>query len=285
MAKHLPILLVVCLVSGLTSTYVYAGQFAVEDFGHYVAFGENPVDLNGQVIPNGLDGNPAWGQRPPDTAVSGIVNWRGQNPSTANRVQPGNLDFDGLDESRGKRFLTDAGGTYVYAELDVAPTGVFDRAGLVVSNRIGKTGTTLYWSFLFNQNQTTTTNLTQNYVSLRLGTTNRISFGSFWNQQNFALQGGGTTVISPWDTEVHLVVLKIAFLSGVDSLSLWFDPRPGFPEQAQAPPVTRAIDMEFDNIYSKSQLNGGWYHDEWRFGTSFASVTPPDTFGQAIMVK
>ncbi len=251
-----------------------ADPIGYESFGGYVTYEATIGGLEGRIVPNFKDGNPVGGQTPPDTATSGIYNWIAGNPWGGHRAVEGDLTYPGHPVSGGKKFAEVSGGLDVSALMDV--TGVPNAGGGVFSDLenasgvIGKDGTSLYVSFLYQLRGTSTTGPDQNFLQFREGGTSRFYFGQTWQNPQIRAQDFN---LAPLDTDAHLVVMKIDYQDGDDLVSLFFDPVATLPEESQTLTNTYTRAMEFDRIFFKGQGNH-FNFDELRFGTDWVSVVP-----------
>jgi hypothetical protein len=254
----------------LVATPAFAELLGHEDFGGYRSAADHEA-LKGRIVPNGQGDNPVGGQNAPATAKTGIANWQAKNPWVLNQVLSGDLTYPSLARSGDKHLLCNAGGMDVWAAFDTSDAGVFSDHLVAVDGgkAIGKPGSRLCLSYLFKLGGTDTS--AQNHVQLRQGETTRFLLGHQWGRDVIRVQNRD---LGPLDTDTHLVVVCITFRDGPDEAKIWYDPKPGVAEAEQEPAATLTGEMTFDNLYIRSQNNGGIAIDELRIGTSFTDVTP-----------
>ena len=237
-----------------------SASLGYENFGSYSTYEDDSVGLQGRICPNGRDGNPVGGQAAPNEAVSGLWNWISPNAWQANRVQNGDLAYPGLIVGGDAHVRSQGGGQEITAVMDVTTPSLFDNytdAG-VFQTAIGKSGTTLYTSFLFQVGGDVTTFASSQAIMLfqekNAATTysNRFEIGQSWGNTNLRAQG---TVLEPVNNDVHLMVMKIVYggtmLDATDQVSMWFDPDPSASEASLAATATYTRNMTFTHIQLK----------------------------------
>ncbi|MEM8494024.1 MAG: hypothetical protein AAF663_01395 [Planctomycetota bacterium] len=89
--------------------------------------------------------------------------------------------------------------------------------------------------------------------------------------------GGNNNFLGDFDTDTHLLVFRIDFADGDDTLTWWWDPTSlGGAEPAVAT-GSATFELEFDKIVLSRFAGDGsvtGLSDEFRIGTTYASVTP-----------
>ncbi|MDX2111910.1 MAG: BACON domain-containing carbohydrate-binding protein [Verrucomicrobiota bacterium] len=189
--------------------------------------------------------------------------------------------------AKGGKLMAATGGIGYLAQINTAldgPLSAYSTNGTVLD----KDGTTLYISFLYklnnlnvgaNQNvidfidgvNTTRQfdNTAQTYVRNYTG---RYTFGQAW---------GSDTIsdLIQFDTATHLVVMKIEYKAGNDTLNVYIDPDSSKPEAQNTPKLANnSRNMSFNGLRVCAQQatanTTGFMFDELRFGSSWESVTP-----------
>lgn len=167
-------------------------------------------------------------------------------------------------------------GRRVGRALDTSPAGPFGARGYLDANgRIGKDGTTLYFSFLQQPNGTS---LFYEFEFHRdnLGDPGRIAgIGNDSASANVNLRApaGTQTLIGPGNTEVNFYVVRIDFKPGDDDIRVYRNP--GSSTEPGTPTLTRlaATDMSFNGISFGAFLNSRTVkHDEIRIGRSWSEA-------------
>lgn len=174
-------------------------------------------------------------------------------------------------------------GRRVGRALDTSATGPF-AAYLDGNSRIGKDGTSIYFSFIQQPNGTDV------YYEFELhrgdlGDGGRI--GGIGNDQggnnvNLRAPNGTHTIIGPGNTNVNFYVVRIDFKAGNDDVYVYRN-----PTSLTEPPATLAklgaADMSFDGFSLGAFANGRTVaHDEIRVGTTWSDVTVPPAAQPAI---
>lgn len=211
-----------------------------------------------------LDSNLAAPTQPSPSPSTGLIGYSSPNTFLTMHARAGSLPFGPLETS-GDRLEMDSGGVALTGALDTSVTGPF--GDFVQNGTIGRDGTTLYLSFLY-QLRSTSASGAQNYLQLKDGGSGRFLMGQAWNGTQFH---AGGNLNAPLDTSVHLFVLRMEFRSGTDRVDVWLDPRPGEP--APPPLATRTLELSFDTLEFKAQGNA-FYVDEIRFGSTWDTVLP-----------
>ncbi|MDX2111911.1 MAG: hypothetical protein SFY80_16910 [Verrucomicrobiota bacterium] len=200
---------------------------------------------------------------------------------TATGLHSGNL------VTSGGKLLVASGGLSYYAQINTAldgPLAAYSTTGTLID----KDGTTLYISFLYkltNLNVGPNHNLISfidgvntsrefdNYLQAYVRNyTGRYTFGQEW----------GTDTLSgliPIDTETHLVVMKIEYKDGDDTLHVFVDPDGSMSEAQNTPQLANSSrDMTFNALRIVAQQatanTTGMMFDELRFGSTWESVVP-----------
>lgn len=163
-----------------------------------------------------------------------------------------------------------------------------------LSTTLGTAGTTKWMSFILRPNGSVTTNA---YAGIGLGGTDNWGAGGLFiggigtGDYVLELVGGGSQIAATGSTvtpgTAALLVVKMEFLSGNDTFTLYVNPTPGrdAPDSsASMTAVQSALNLgSFTRIV---MISGGTLtgtYDEIRFGNSFAEVAPglihvtPDT--------
>jgi hypothetical protein len=258
----------------------------VETFGGYSPYETSIGGLDGRLVPNGFEGNPVGGQAVPG-ASSGLHNWISTTPWSPNRAANGDLAYPGYVPSGGKHMQGYGGGANFKAQMDVlSPTPLADYVDLgAIDQAIGKTGTTLYVSFLYKITGTATASsqavmVFQERTVAPSTYSGRYEFGQSWNNPDIRAQG---TVLEPANENTHLVVMSIVYngttTDATDQVRLWYDPVLTLPEASQTVDATATRNMTFThlsftgqgiaaNSLTKIEL------DELKFGTSWGDVVP-----------
>lgn len=188
---------------------------------------------------------------------------------------------------------TNDGGGGAQGNLD---TGLFDRAGLRGSDGfIGGSDVegTLYYSFLGQRTAGGNAGNSFAAVVLYRGGTEMLGVGNNWGAWAYSTFGNAignrdlnssepvpNAAYEYVDNNVHLFVVRIDYHAGAnDDITIWLDPDPSLPEDAQLASLTSIFtnvgDASFDNVHFRSGNAGNtWNWDELRFGTTFDSVTP-----------
>ena len=189
----------------------------------------------------------------------------------------------------------------VFMDLDTSQTGPFALAGLINSQKmIGKDNTTIYLSWLTQNNSTTA----QGFAGLALfsGSDNlendemlfvgkvsnyrtysyvlhRAKKGSTiysdLDKSTFKLDQNPQTILNDdyiVDTQTHRWVMRIDFKKGNDKIQIYIDPSQNNSEKANG--ITQSMDLSFDRIrFAIGQGAYTWKFDEIRIGTTLESVT------------
>jgi len=178
---------------------------------------------------------------------------------------------------------------------NLAINGPFAAAGLldVASGTIGGgnvTGT-LYVSFLIRALATARNGEYGGLQLSRSDDTTGVLIGNEWNAWAYSLwypqtstavdllnNGGGYHFV---DNNTHLMVVRIDYAAGSDSLTAWLDPNPYVDESCQSSASTYvgsvSGDFSFDRFYLRGGNNNQFEYGLLRLGTSWASVLPEVT--------
>lgn len=231
----------------------------------------------GLIAYEGFDGYPP--NYPDGTeakAGSPFTFWEPQNPFLMKVLPDGSLEYDRLPLSDGFLNLS-SGGTKMVVDLDMSVDGPFADY-LTDTGQIGKDGTTLYVSFLY---QVANPPAGQGYFQFY----NRASETELFNGTKFGVgHGWGADkpmefksrgpLLHAHDGAVHLVVIRIDYVSGNDNLRVWLDPPLTATEDRVAPvgtPFTQ--NATFDAFYFVGQGRDAdgttYYFDELRFATTW----------------
>jgi hypothetical protein len=189
-------------------------------------------------------------------------------------TEPGRAVFD---------FAPGAEDSPLTAPLDTRTNGAF--AGLIASEKIGAPGTSLYFSVLLRfPSGPAQQDLAVFALSSFPGTqpwdgTEVLRFGKLAGSDHLSasLPGGGTpfdTGLAP-DGGTHLLVGRIDFTSGTDSVRLWLDPTLPLGENHASQVTPFAIgsaELSFAGYHFRG--NSPFEADEVRFGDTWNSVLP-----------
>jgi hypothetical protein len=173
--------------------------------------------------------------------------------------------------------------------------GPFAAAGLldVASGTIGGgnvTGT-LYVSFLIRALATARNGEYGGLQLSRSDDTTGVLIGNEWNAWAYSLwypqtstavdllnNGGSYHFV---DNNTHLMVVRIDYAAGSDSMTAWLDPNPYVDESSQSSASTYvgsvSGDFSFDRFYLRGGNNNQFEYGLLRFGASWASVLPEVT--------
>ncbi|MGC9451379.1 MAG: hypothetical protein ACP5I4_08025 [Oceanipulchritudo sp.] len=163
--------------------------------------------------------------------------------------------------------------TWVYRFMSTDPWAAYRVGG---GGNFGADGTTLYFSFLMRTDVTGEGGRAQ--VMITPDQVQRLYFGVAENDTVLSIVDSAnsthaTSVLAEADT-TYLIVVRIDFASGNDTVSMYVNPVPGTAE----PEAADAVKANFD---IGSYLGVGFRYlntmlfDEFRMGTSWADVTPP----------
>jgi hypothetical protein len=203
---------------------------------------------------------------------SGI--WGGSGTVT---TQSGSLSYPGYGEAGGLRVEVAENGL-VFRQFDPtagSPLAPYVKAG----NDLGASseGSPLYISFLWQVTGPTPPAATVSLYKDGTSSSDRV-FRIFTSstQPTFqvvtASSTAGAQPLGPRDDGVHLFVVRIDFAEGPDTLSVWQDPVSGAAEPT--PLAQFSYDLTFDRLaLSRFGGSGAVAFDEWRMGSTWASVT------------
>jgi len=183
---------------------------------------------------------------------------------------PGGLDATIASGSLGFGSLSVIGGSLTTAGSQPANQG----SSVATWNRsfgtnVGADNTTVYLSYLLRPDAGAGF-----YGGLNFG---GVFIGLSGNQSFYGLEGAGNDIslssVAASAGQAVLFVLRVDFLAGNDTLSLYVNP--GSSQPALASVVKTNLDL---GIVSGLTVNnyGGFTTDEIRIGDSFAAVTPAD---------
>jgi hypothetical protein len=166
------------------------------------------------------------------------------------------------------------------AETGTTPSSI---AGIYrnLANPIGGDATVKFMSFLIQPLDVTTSNWYGIY--LRNGSANELFVGKGgsgaagqWAIENRGGSGQAASGVNVALNQTYLLVVKMEFAAGADTVSLYVNPAVALLE----PPVASAVKNDLDvgtvtglNLYSR----GGFRVDEIRIGDRFADVVPAST--------
>lgn len=247
--KYLSVCLLAALAAGIATPAGAEAPLAYEPFAAYK-----------------IDQNLAAGDQTAPPAGTGLSGYTAGNTILVNHARADSLAFGSLATSGGK-LESDAGGVSLFAQIRTDATSPFTE--FLADDMVGRQGTTLYWSCLFQLKQTST-EADQNYFAIRGNGRARVTIGQTWNSPRFVANG---RLNHPIDTQSHLFVGRFDFKDGDDSLRIWFDPEPGESGESQPPDRIDNGAMDFNELEFKSQ-GSGFFLDEIRWGTSWEAVTP-----------
>ncbi len=209
--------------------------------------------------------------------------WQGVN-NGASSVQSGSLAAGanaptGYDaHSTGNSVLT-PNNTRTGRLLDTSAGGSFGVKGYLNGGNVGASGKTLYVSFMQQPNGTTS------YYEFEfhrgnLGDPGRI--GGIGNDSGantsvyLRVPSAGQTAIGPGSTGVNFYVVRIDFLGGNDTVSVFQNPTSATEPVSPTLVLTNVGDMSFNGLSVGCFNNGRTVaHDEIRVGESWADVTSP----------
>lgn len=246
---------VLLIASTLATPALRAGDVAYEPFSAY--FLDQSLPQSAQPVP---------------PASTGILDYTAGNPHITWKPRAGSLSYStngAVLATEGAKLEVDSGGVQMDAPLDLSPGAAWNA--FLENGNVGKDGTTLYFSMLYQaRNATVTGPVVQRYFALREGGGSPDNFGVTWQDTTFTIaQDTGI----PIDGDVHLFVVRIDYRSGNDSVTVFFDPDISRNEASQSAIGTYSRDMAFDEFQFKSQ-GEAYFIDELRFGTTWESVTP-----------
>jgi len=173
--------------------------------------------------------------------------------------------------------VVDTGPTSPFAPFDVGPTGKVNDG-------------TLYFSFLMQQNLTTADVAHGAYVrfndqgtpSLRIGHRDDVGYVIGIDDDPFSPQIEiDPSLEDSTGTNLFVVKLELSSSSFTDTATVWMNPELGLASDPVGGTVLTGENIEFSRIYIDA-ITGGTAGvdplelqvDEFRFGTSFAEVTP-----------
>lgn len=250
------------------------------------------IDQNKPITASGLTGWYGYNNTD-DTGGTPITNRLIPHPNTYLHTQPvaGSVSKGSLAFRGGKLSVANGGNSY-YGGLNLSASGPF--AGYLTEGQsVGSTDTgVLYVSFLYQLNNLNV-GANQNLVRL-VDTVNpqaptfdnnaqvfirnaaeRYVFGQQWGSSTFSAVG---TTLENFNLNPHLIVLKIEYKAGSDTVTTYYDPDITQPESANTPQSTSNRDMRFSAVTVIAQqataLTTGFMFDELRFGSTWESVLP-----------
>ncbi len=150
------------------------------------------------------------------------------------------------------------------------------RVGAVTSGNFGADNTTLYFSFLMQ-----TDNVGTGYRSLLQltgdGGVSRITFGLPVNSTTFQILNGAAglqnTGITATANTTYLIVGRIDYAAGNDTVRMWVNPTVGLPEGPADATMTSYNVGTFNQLSFRYDSNIMIF-DEFRVGTTWESVLP-----------
>ncbi len=211
------------------------------------------------------DQNLGAASQPAPPASTGILDYTTTNTILTHHARTGSLSYGDLERSGGKLDLN-TGGVALNAPLNLSADGPFKD--YLQNGVVGKDGTTLYLSLLLQLRGTRTD--AQAYLALREGTTERLLIGQAWGSSVFRV--GNNLSGRSLNTAVHFVVVRINYVSGNDTVTVWWDPDLALGE-GQTATNTHARNTSFNQLLFQGQ-NNAIFIDEIRFGSSWADVAP-----------
>ena len=259
----------------------WQGVLLSEDFSGY------PVgNLPGQsYLGTGFARNGSWAGWN-STFASGVIN--------AGAVASPGLSANPTAPADGKVVVL-GDGSNVQGVPDLSTNSMFAAAGLLdaASGTIGggSVSGSIYLSFLIRANFQ---DGNQAYGGLHLSRgndTTGVLLGNSWSAAAFSIyyaptdssvdlrsQNGGGAFLSV-DTNTHLVVARITFTPGGDTLKAWLDPDPGQDEGNQYGATTFlgtvSGDLSFDRFFLRGGNNNKQFeYSRLRLGTGWRSVLP-----------
>jgi len=221
------------------------------------------------------------------TGLNGGFGWKGSWQGVNNgssSVQASGLTAganapSGYDAfSTGKGILT-PNNTRTGRNLDTSVGGAFDVKGYLNGGNIGASGKTVYLSFMQQPNGTTS------YYEFEfhrgnLGDPGRI--GGIGNDSGgntsvyLRVPSAGQTAIGAGSTAVNFFVVRIDFLGGNDTVTVYQNPTSATEPVSPTLQKTGAGDMSFSGLSVGCFNNGRTVaHDEIRVGETWADVVSP----------
>jgi len=194
------------------------------------------------------------------------------NSTGANVTSPG-LAYPGLATAGNAVTFTPAG------------TNTNATASRALATTFGADGTTVYISFLDQA-----TNAGSRFLGLSLfsgsptaGGTEQLFIGKLNGTNTFGITGGGSSASSQTSSStLSLLVARIDFVTGPDTVTLYVNPTVGAPEPTAAATLTGVNIGTFNDLRlaagagnstgATTSVTG--IMDELRLGNTFASVTP-----------
>ncbi|MFV1994597.1 MAG: hypothetical protein ACC661_04105, partial [Verrucomicrobiales bacterium] len=209
--------------------------------------------------------------QPAPPASTGMLDYTSTNQFLTWKPRAGSLALGAPFSTSGGKLHVASGGVAMVGSLDLTG-GNWNTWNNGSGSVGGVNGTTLYFSLLIQVLNPANTSGNQRVWQLRESGSNRFLVGQAWAKTTFS---AGSNLGIPLDSNVHLVVVKVEYQSGNDAVSVYWDPDPSLPEPV-TPTSTQSRNMSFNEIAYTGQSAGadGFYVDEIRFGTSWATVTP-----------
>ncbi|MGC9450876.1 MAG: fibronectin type III domain-containing protein [Oceanipulchritudo sp.] len=236
---------------------------------------------DGLIAYEGFEGYPL--NYPDGTAPakegSPFVNWEPQNPFLMKVIAEAGLEYSRLPVTDGYLNLS-SGGTKMVVDLDMSADGPFADY-LTDAGQVGKDGTTLYVSFLY---QIANPPAGQGYFQFY----NRASETELFNGTKFGVgHGWGSStpvqfksrgpILHAHDGATHFVVIRMDYQDGNDTIRVWLDP-PLTAREEQVAPVDGAFSQNatFDAFYFVGQGRDAdgttYYFDELRFADNWSAA-------------
>ncbi len=248
----------------LSSSTARAAVMAYEGFNYTTGSG----NLTGQN--GGFGWNGAW---------QGVVN--GSSSVQAGGLTAGANAPSGYDSHSAGNSAFTPNGTRTGRVLDTSAGGSFGQKGYVNTNgNIGAAGKTVYISFMQQPNVAN-----NNYYEFEL---HRGSLNDPGRIGGVGSDTGGSTnvflrtpsanqtVIGPASTAVSFYVVRIDFMGGNDTVSVYQDPTSATEPVTPTLTEAGAGDMSFNGISFGAFVGGTTVvHDEVRVGETWADVTSP----------
>lgn len=226
------------------------------------------------------------------TGQNGGFGWSGawQTVVTgSSSVQPASLTAganapSGYDSHSGGNFAFTPNGTRTGRWLDTSPGGIFGQNGYIDGNgNIGAAGKTIYISFLQQPNIAN-----NNYYEFefhrgnlndpgRVGGVGCDTSGS--SSVYLRTPAAAQTLIGPASTAVSFYVVRIDFMGGNDTVSVYQNPTSATEPATPTLVETGAGDMSFNGISFGAFVNGATVaHDEVRIGETWSDVVSPGVY-------
>jgi len=238
----------------------------------------------------------------PDQAYSGSGfsphgSWTGLNSTFNSGVQDAATVSDvslswGNGAITSSKVIMKGDGSNLKGVPDLSSNGLFAAAGLLdpVSGTIGggAVSESLYVSFLIRAVANTRNSEYGGLHLSRSDDSTGVLIGNEWNAIAYSLWYPQTKGVADllnnsgnyavMDNKTHLVVARINYMSGDDTLTAWLDPNPSLDENAQSSSSTFigsvSGNLSFDRFFFRGGNNNSFEYGALRFGTSWASVLP-----------